>query len=398
MAVMVGDAVAPDDGGPPLELAAFNEELPDDLLLALDPASVPGEWADAGMAAAFRAENHWAWARSRWTWEAWRATAGTTERVAERPRPGKIPAASLGWSEQYGATQIEFARQILIRLPALGEAMREGWLEERKAAKFVSIVAELDDAQARLVVERLLGRAPGWTYAQLQDRIEAEAKAVDPGWAEARQAAAVARRRLLFRAAPSGSTELCGLDLPPEPAQDAYDRIVALADVVGARLRAAGRDAPRGPVQTEVLLVLTGPDGAGLWDDDVIELVLARFTDPGPDQGPEPDGEPGNGPDGSPDSGPDDRPDGGSEPGPEGGPDDLPDGGSEPGPDSGPDDGPGPDGAPEGGPEGAAGPDSPPESGSAGRTDAEDGDFSAQPDPDAPRPGENPEDGPDRPD
>ena len=40
-----------------------------------------------------------------------------------------------------------------------------------------------------------------------------------------------------------------------------------------------------GPIQTEVMLTLTGPDGAGLWDDDVIELVLSRFTDDGPGEG-----------------------------------------------------------------------------------------------------------------
>ena len=299
MTAMVGGAVGfegddpgPDDAWLPSD-AVVAAELPDRLLLAADPASVPGEWVDAGMAAAFRMANHSAWARSRWTWEASRASAGTTERVSDRPRAGKIPAASLGWSEQLGAARIEFARQILVRLPALGEAMQEGWLEEPKAEIFVSTVAELDDAQARRVVDLLLGRAPGWSYRQLRDRVESTAKAVDPGWAEARKAAAIARRRLVFRPAPSGSADLSGLDLPPESAQDAYDRIVALADVVHDRLRSLGRDAPQGPIQTEVLLTLTGPDGAGLWDEDVIELVLSRFT--------------GEAPDGPDDGGPDDR-------------------------------------------------------------------------------------------
>ncbi|MCD2193321.1 DUF222 domain-containing protein [Actinomycetospora endophytica] len=309
------------DAGVPPECAVFPEALPDWMLRAMDPAEAPGQWTEAGLAAAFRAENHVTWRRWRWIWEAWRAAADTTERVAQRSRPGKVPAAVLGWSEQLGAARIEFARQILVRLPALGEAMREGWLEQDKASIFVSTVADLDDAQARLVVERLLGRAPTLTHAQLRARVEATAAAVDPGWAEARKAAAIARRRVSLRVLPSGSAELSGVDLPPEPAQDAYDRIVALGDVVHDRLRAAGRDAGHGVIRSEVLLVLTGPDGAGLWDDDVIELVLARFTDPGtgPDGGPEP------GPDGGPAPG---TPDGG--PGPEGG-------------DAAPDEGPGGD-------------------------------------------------------
>jgi hypothetical protein len=39
-----------------------------------------------------------------------------------------------------------------------------------------------------------------------------------------------------LRSAPSGAAELCGLDLPEDPAQDAHDRIVALAHAVLLRL------------------------------------------------------------------------------------------------------------------------------------------------------------------
>lgn len=92
--------------GPEFVGAACPEELPDRWLVALDPGSVPGEWADAGMVAAFRAHNHAAWLRLCWIFEAARASAGTSERVADRWRAGKIPAGSLGWSEQLGAAQI----------------------------------------------------------------------------------------------------------------------------------------------------------------------------------------------------------------------------------------------------------------------------------------------------
>ena len=343
----------------PLAEATFTEEVPEAWLVAVDPSTLSGWWADAAMVAAFRADNHAAWRRSRGLWEAARASAGTTVRVTERARAGKIPAASLGWSEQRGAAKIEFARQILVRLPALGEEMRVGRLEESKAEIFVSTVADLDDAQAREVVDRLLGRAPELTHGQLRARVEATAKAVDPGWAEARLAAAIARRRVSLRTAPSGAAELSGLDLPPIPAQDAHDRIVALADVVRDRLRALGCEAGQGLVRSEVLLVLTGPDGAGLVDDDVIDLVIAHLTSPGPDHG---TGDGGGGPDDGdgPDGSDDDGPDGGDDDGPDGGPDGGPDDEGGQGPDDdghggGPDDG-GRDGdGPAGGAEAAAG-------------------------------------------
>jgi hypothetical protein len=94
-------------------------------------------------------------------------------------------------------------------------------------------------------------------------------------------------------------------------------------------------DAPVGPIRSEVMLTLTGPAGAGMWDRDVIGHVVDRFggptsddpdgdrpDDPGPDdQGPD-DGDPGN--DGPEDIGPDDGDDGPGTHGPgHGAPDDA---------------------------------------------------------------------------
>ena len=269
-----------------------------------DPATACGEQADAGLVAAFRAKNHAAWRQCLWTLHACRARAGSTERVTDRPRAGKIAAASLGWSETCGATALEFAHQILERLPALGEAMREGWLEEKKAAIFTSIVADLDDAQARIVVDRLLGRAPELTYGQLRTRVEKTAEAVDPAWAEARLAAALARARVIARTAPSGAAELCGLDLPFEQADQAHDRIVALADAVRDVLRAHGRDVALGVIRSQVMLRLLGPEGAGLDDHDVVDLIATDLLGPD-DSPPDPDGGPGpDDPPPPPDGGP----------------------------------------------------------------------------------------------
>ncbi|NMO91168.1 HNH endonuclease signature motif containing protein [Actinomycetospora sp. TBRC 11914] len=303
---------------------------PPALLLAADPVELPGQWVDAGMSAWFAHTNRTTLALARWMLETSRAQAGTRERVHGRRRAGKIVAASLGWSEAYAAQRIEFARQVLERLPALGEAMADGRLEERKAGLFTSALADLDTAQARTVVERVLPDAPRLPFGVLRARIEAAAEAVDSDWAAAWRAAAIARRRVTFRVAPSGAAELCGLDLPEEPAQDAHDRIVALARAVARRLRAAGADAPIGPIRSEVMLTLTGPDGAGMWDADVVEHVVSRFGDDSdggadpddPDDGPDDEGPDDEGPDdeGPDDEGPDDE--GPDDEGPDGGPED----------------------------------------------------------------------------
>ena len=49
--------------------------------LRADPAALVGEDVEAGLMAAFRADNRAAWARCRWLLEACRSRAGTTRRV-----------------------------------------------------------------------------------------------------------------------------------------------------------------------------------------------------------------------------------------------------------------------------------------------------------------------------
>jgi hypothetical protein len=290
-----------------------------DALLSVDPAQLPGQWVDAGLSAQFEAANRQAWQVCRWMLECSRAKAGTRERVTGRKRAGKIVAASLGWSEGYAASRIEFARQVLERLPRLGEWMRSGRLEERKAADIVELVADLDDAQAREVVDRVLEAAPGLAFTALRLRVAREAAAVDPGWAERRRAAAIACRRVTLRSAPSGAAELCGLDLPEDPAQDSHDRIVALGRAVSARLKRAGvTGVSVGQVESEVMLTLTGPAGAGMFDLDVVDHVSAHFG--GPTDNDDLDDGPDNG--GPDNGGPDSSPDGEGGPDDHGGPDD----------------------------------------------------------------------------
>ncbi len=312
---MVGALLDPESDGSEAELIDLPCPEPDELLSADDapsaavllagvPEGLPGQWVDAGASAWFAETNRAAWQQARWTLEASRARADVSDRVTDRPRAAKIVAASLGWSEGYAEQRLEFARQVLERLPALGEAMADGRLEEHKASIFTTTLADLDTDQARTVVERVLPAAPRLAFRALRNRIEKEAEAVDPAWAAARRAAAIARRRVSFRIAPSGAAELCGLDLPEEPAQDAHDRIVALGRVVARRLRSAGLDAPTGPIESEVMLTLTGPEGVGMWDSDVVEHVVARFGGP-PGDGSDPDTDPeDHGPD---DQGPDDQ-------------------------------------------------------------------------------------------
>jgi hypothetical protein len=285
--------------------------------LEADPDSVPGDVAHAGLLAAFRAENHAAWQKYRWLLSACRARAGTTRRTCGDRYAPQAAAAALAWSGAMAAARYDFAYQVLERLPMIGEQMRAGRLQESKAALLVSIVRDLDDAQAREVIARILSRAPGLVHGALATLTEKTAAEVDHHWSEARRRAAEARARVVSRVAPSGAAELCGLDLPLDPAREAYDHVVALADAVTVAARARGRELRVGQVQSHVYLRLLHPDLLGAEDTTVVAVLTDELAPRPFDDGPHPDDPGPRDPD--PDDGPDDGPDsddGPDDPGP----------------------------------------------------------------------------------
>ena len=295
--------------------------LPPTLLLAADPTELPGQWVDHGMSTWFAHTNQAD--PGRWPAGCSRPAApepGTRDRVHGRRRAGKIVAASLGWSEAYAARRLEFARQVLERLPALGQAMASGALEEYKAGIFTGTLAELATAQARTVVERCCRSHPGWRSSPCGSGSRPRPRpSTPPGpkpGAPPRSPTAGSRSAPPPPAPRSSAGSICPRSPPrtPTTASSPSPRLVA------RRLRRAGMDAPIGPIRSEVMLTLTGPAGAGMWDRDVIDHVVERFGGPVSDDpdgdgsdgdnpdgdGPDGNGPDGNGPDESDDTGPDD--------------------------------------------------------------------------------------------
>jgi hypothetical protein len=320
----------------------------------VDMAALVGEDVAAGARAAARAANHADWQRLCYLYEMCRARAGTLTR-SEEP-DAAVAAAAFGWSMAMATAELTLAVGALERLPALGEALQEGWLEQRKAAVFVTVLADLDDTQATTVVGDLLPEAPALPIQQLTHRVIEAAIAVDGQFAARRYAAARQRARLRTSISPAGTVGLSVHDADPDLAQDAYLHVQTLARAVRARLRRRGRRVRLGYIACHTLLRLSGITLLGADDDTVIATITDELdTDPDtPPQDTDPDDtDPDDGPD---DDGPSDS--GPSDSGPDtGGPDDL--GPDDSGPDdSGPDDsgpadgGPGHD-APDTGPDDA---------------------------------------------
>ncbi|MDD7942612.1 DUF222 domain-containing protein [Actinomycetospora lutea] len=242
-----------------------------------------------------------------------RARAGRTERHAGLDEySGDEVAVALGWSRTMAARKLDLAEDLAVRLPAVGEAMWAGWLDEPKATRFCEWTRDLCDDHARHVAQVLVPEAPGLPVAELIRRIEATAAALDPDWAARREARAVKNARVILTANPSGSATFAVCDVAAPRGLAMRDR----CDAVAAAIRALGVRHPIGEVRAEVAARLLDGSLAGLDDHQVTLLLAAEYHAAGhpppdrPDDGPDgPDGR-GDGP-GGPDDGPDGPEDGG---------------------------------------------------------------------------------------
>ena len=290
-----------------------------ELTAALDQVDLDallGEDVAAGARAAFRARNHADWARLTYLHEMCRARAGTPARDEEPD--AAVAAAAFGWSMSMATSQLTLAAGVLQRLPALGDALCDGGLEQRKAEVFVTVLADLDDTQATTVVADVLPDAPALPVQQLTERVTRAAIAADRLWAARRHAAARRRARLRTSLGPAATMNLSACDVDPEMAQDAYLHVQTLARLIRRRLRALGHRIPLGYIATHTLLRLAGGTLSGADDETILAAITRELADdpdtpsdaPGPDDGgPDPDD---GGPD--PDDGGPDPDDGGPDP------------------------------------------------------------------------------------
>jgi hypothetical protein len=301
-----------------------------------------------------------------------RAQADGVERRAGLDEfSGDEVASVLGWSRTMATRKLDLADDLTDRLPAVGEALWEGWLDEPKAVRFCEWTRDLADDHARHVAQVVLPEAPALPVGELIRRIEQVAADLDPDWAARRARRAEKNARVILSPNPSGTATFSVCDVPVHEGLAMRDRVDALA----AAVRGLGVLTPIGKLRAEVAARLLDGTTAGLQDRDVALLLAAEYhrqadnpDDPGGAGGtPGPD-KPGpyEGPD---DSGPSDS--GPSDSGPsDSGPSDS--GPSDSGPsDSGPSDsgGPHPQGPDDDGPQTGPGDSAPADGGPGGPSD-----------------------------
>src|SRR5690606_26274916 len=102
-----------------------------------------------------------------------RQRIGLSEPPAVRRRHTcEYVAWRLGWSARWAQAQLELADALLTRFPDVFAAVHEGRLDPARAAAFVELLSDVDDeATVQWIVDRLLPKAPGWTLAELRERL-----------------------------------------------------------------------------------------------------------------------------------------------------------------------------------------------------------------------------------
>jgi hypothetical protein len=106
----------------------------------------------------------------------------------------------------------------LDRLSAVHEALVSGLIDWPRACVFADELAQVDDATAAGIADRLADQATGWTTGQLRAALARAVLAADPVAAQQRRTEARKDARVEVWHEPSGNAALAGRELPPADA------------------------------------------------------------------------------------------------------------------------------------------------------------------------------------
>ncbi len=138
-------------------------------------------------------------------------------------------AAALRLTRTAAQHEVAFARDVTERLPQVGEMLGSGRVDVRRARVLADGTAHLSVESGRLVIADVAERASEMTTGQLRALLRKLCLTADPEDAKTRLQHAVEDRRVVLEANPSGSANLLLMDLPPDVAAAARERIDFLA-------------------------------------------------------------------------------------------------------------------------------------------------------------------------
>lgn len=125
--------------------------------------------------------------------------------------------------------QLALALDMRDRLPAVGQLLRSGRIDARRARVMVDGTVHLPAELARRVVAEVADDAPSMTTGQLRRAVRKLSISLDPDDALDRYDAAFAQRRISSLPTESGTSHLFAFDLPPDLVARATRRINHIA-------------------------------------------------------------------------------------------------------------------------------------------------------------------------
>ena len=188
-------------------------------------------------------------------------------------------AAALRLTRSAAQHEVAFADAVIERLPQVGEMLDAGRIDGRRARVLADGTAHLTAEAGRRVIADVADRAGDLTTGQLRALLRKLCLVADPEDAKRRLQRAVEDRRVVLEANPAGSANLLLLDLPPDVAAAARERI----DHLARRLPGDDRtmDQRRADVALD-LLRARQPFGRGMVDLTVdLRTLLGLADDPG---------------------------------------------------------------------------------------------------------------------
>jgi hypothetical protein len=124
---------------------------------------------------------------------------------------------------------IRFATDLRGRLPGTFAALAAGDIDYAKARTVWHGTAQVSDAVAAAIEERVLPKAPHQTTGQIRAKIRRLVKRLDPDALARRCARAQSRHDVQLIETDDDTAHLSGLDLPADAATAAYNRLSAIA-------------------------------------------------------------------------------------------------------------------------------------------------------------------------
>ena len=137
--------------------------------------------------------------------------------------------AALHLTRRCADTEIGIALELATRLPKVHELLASGVLDLRRARVLLDGTSHLDDDVARRIVEQIADDATRYTTGQLHARLRRLCIEAEPDDATRRYQDAVKERRVAVESNDSGTANLLGMDLPPDRATAAAQRINHIA-------------------------------------------------------------------------------------------------------------------------------------------------------------------------